>query len=179
MVLNVEKLKKELDELKKEADELQKRKEQIFKKMNEIDIEILKIKDKEAEEAEEVEKLTSEQIDEIDINDLFKINNIFGYSIFWQMRKDDWTKYKIIKITNNFIMAEPLKLVRKEFLNECGGYATYKSVLIEREEGDGREHKEKKYLKISKNNLKQYYFFKDGLRYELNKEFEHTDDNGR
>jgi hypothetical protein len=171
----LEYLKKEAEELKRESEEIKKRKEAIKERKKEIK---KKIKEIETKAEEENKKLTNKQIDEIDINDLFKINNIFDYSKHWQMSKDDRTKYKIIKITPQFVTVMPLKLVRKQMINNSGGYATYKSVLEDLEEKEDDEDKIKP-LRISKNNLMQRDFFKDGLKYELNKEFNHTDDNGR
>ena len=170
----LEYLKKEAEELKRESEEIKERKKAIKERKREIK---KKIKEIETKAEEENKKLTNKQIDELDINDLFKINNIFDYSKHWQMDKNDRPKYKIIRISPQFITAMPLKLVRKEIIGNYGGYATYKSILVEVEEDEDED--KIKSLKISKNNLMQYYFFKDGLRYELNKEFNHTDDNGR
>jgi len=170
----LEYLKKEAEELKRESEEIKKRKEAIKERKKEIK---KKIKEIETKAEEENKKLTDKQINEIDINDLFKINHIFDYSKHWQMSKDDRPKYKIVKITPQFVMVMPLKLVRKQIINNSGGYATYKSILVEEEEEDVNYLW--KPLRISKNNIMQDYFFKDGSKYELNKEFNHTDDNGR
>jgi hypothetical protein len=194
MVLNVELindlLKGEgLDELKEEAAKLREktdRRKATIKEEQEYLREELKLyssilekinliqeeKKKKEEKKKENEPLTWQQVKEINIDDLLKINNIFSYSKHWQMSEDDRDKFKIIKITNNFIMAKKLKKVKKEHLGGSGGYAYYKCVLIEDDE-------EKYILKIAKSSLGPYYFFNDGLRYELNKEFKYTEDNGR
>jgi hypothetical protein len=189
MVLNVE-LINDLIKLKEEADKLEeqteRRKKLIVlltlplneeeKKLKEELKKLEKIKEKinsiQEEKKEENEPLTRQQIEEINIDDLLKINNIFSYSKHWQMSEDDREKFKIIKITNNFIMAKKLKKVKTEHLGGSGGYSYYKCIL--------REDDEEKYiLKIAKSSLDSYYFFKDGLRYELNKEFQLVEDNGR
>jgi hypothetical protein len=188
-VLNVE-LINDLNKLKEEADKLEEQTERRKKlivllslplKEEEQNLKeelkkLEKIKEKinsiQEEKKEENEPLTRQQIKEININDLLKVNNIFYYSRFWQTSEDDADKFKIIKITNNFIMAKKLKKEKKEHLGGSGGYAYYKCIL--------REDDEEKYiLKIAKSSLDSYYFFKDGLRYELNKDFQLIEDNGR
>jgi hypothetical protein len=181
-VLNVE-LINDLNELKEEADKLKEQTERRKKLIKEEEKNLKeelkkleKIKEKinliQEEKKEENEPLTRQQIEEININDLLKVNNIFSYSRFWQTSEDDADKFKIIKITNNFIMAKKLKKVKREHLGGSGGYAYYKCIL--------REDEQEKYiLKIAKSSLSPYYFFKNGLRYELNKEFELVEDNGR
>ena len=194
MVLNVELINdllegEGLDELKEEAAKLREktdRRKATIKEEQEYLREELKLyssilekinliqeeKKKKEEKKEENEPLTRQQVKEINIDDLLKINNIFSYSKHWQMSEDDRDKFKIIKITNNFIMAKKLKKVKKEHLGGSGGYSYYKYIL--------REDDEEKYiLKIAKSSLDSYYFFKDGLRYELNKEFQLVEDNGR
>jgi len=194
MVLNVELIKdllegEGLDELKEEAAKLREktdRRKATIKEEQEYLREELKIyssilekinlvqeeKKKKEEKKEENKPLTREQEKEININDLLKVNNIFSYSRFWQTREDDRDKFKIIKITEKFVMAKKLKKVKREHLGGSGGYAYYKCILIE-------DDQNKNILKIAKSSLGPYYFFKDGLRYELNKEFKYTEDNGR
>jgi hypothetical protein len=201
MVLNVELINdllegKGLEELKEEAAKLREktdRRKATIKEEQEYLREELKLyssilekinliqeeKKKKEEKKEENEPLTRQQIKEINIDDLLKINNIFSYSKHWQMSEDDRDKFKIIKITNNFIMAKKLKKIKTEHLGGSGGYAYYKCILRDRRDDEPLHHQEKPFLRISKNKLDSSYFFKDGLRYELNKEFDYTEDNGR
>jgi len=145
----------------------------ILEKINLIQEE----KKKKEEKKEENEPLTWRQIEKINIDDLLKVDNIFNYSKYWMFREVD--KFKIIKISNNFITAKKLKQVKIEHLGGSGGYDNFKCILRDRRDDEPLHHQEKPFLRISKNKLDSSYFFKDGLRYELNKEFNYTEDNGR
>jgi DNA gyrase/topoisomerase IV subunit A len=186
-VLNVE-LINDLDELKEEADKLEEEAERIKKTIKEEEQNLKeklkyleKIKEKinsiQEEKKEENEPLTWQQIEKINIDDLLKVDNIFSYSKYWMFREVD--KFKIIKISNNFITAKKLKQVKIEHLGGSGGYDNFKCILRDRRDDEPLHHQEKPFLRISKNKLDSSYFFKDGLRYELNKEFNYTEDNGR
>jgi len=189
-VLDVE-LINDLNELKEEADKLEEQTERRKKTIKEEEQKLKeelknleKIKEKinliQEEKKEENEPLTWKQEKKINIDDLLKINNIFDYSEYPLMSREDRDKFKIIKITNNFIMAKKLKKVRTEHLGGSGGYAYYKCILRDRREDDEPlHHQDKEILKIAKSSLGPHYFFNDGLRYELNKEFELVEDNGR
>jgi hypothetical protein len=185
-VLNVE-LINDLDDLKEEADKLEEEAERIKKTIKEEEQNLKeklknleKIKEKInsiQEEKKENEPLTWQQIDKINIDDLLKIDNIFTYDKHYMFRK--YHKFKIIKISNNFITAKELKQVKIEHLGGCGGYDIYTCILRDRRDDEPPHRKDKEILKISKKKLWASDFFKDGLRYELNKEFEYTEDNGR
>jgi hypothetical protein len=141
----------------------------IDKEVKDIQEKIIKIQD---EENNKKNFMTYEQIKDLDVEDFFKVGNILDYSRYWQTSKDDREKYIIKKMTNKFLTLQKLKQKNVKEVSQCkGGYIYYKSKLIIDDDEDD--------IKVSKSNFSTNDFFKNGIKYELNKEFDYTMDIGR